>query len=170
MVPVFVTVFGVATNIARGTGKLKACNALLSVRVFTNVILSIRLVPKFGIGGPVLGLMISNILFGDALFFPFLCKTCNLSARKAWKAGWRISLVNAPAAGIALAILHRIEIHTWPILLGVTTLLTLVFYGTLYFCFVGDSEKRDLLHALDALGMSKIPALQILIRKILKIS
>jgi len=55
MVPVLTTVFGVATNIARGIGKLKICNSILTVRVILNVTLSIALIPVFGVGAPILG-------------------------------------------------------------------------------------------------------------------
>ncbi len=170
MLPAMSTIFGVAVNIARGRGHLKACNALLSIRVLVNVALSISLVPHFGIGGPILGTVVAGVLLGDAFFFPLFCKISELSFRKAWRTGWLIILTNLPVAVASSILLQHLEINSWAGLVLSLVVLICIFYASLFVIFFGESEKRDLLMAMDSVGLHKIPPLRVIIIKLFGLS
>ena len=162
-----ITVFGIGTNIARGTGRLRWCNALLTIRIAANVILSIALIPRFGIGGPILGTVLSSVILGDIVAFPLFCRMCNLSWRKPLVEGLCIIGANMPISLGAYFLVRRLRIDSWGPLLLSTACLLCVFYGVLYLLFIRDKEKRDVYTALEATGITRLKPVGMVLQSIL---
>ena len=60
--------------VARVGGAMQLSNTMLTVKVLTNVVFSIILTHKIGLGGVILGTIISNVVFGELMFGRFICK------------------------------------------------------------------------------------------------
>ena len=152
MVVHLANVFGIALNLARGMGRLRLANTAQTAAVVGNLTLSVLLVEGFGVGGPILGTVISSSVF-VLVSFPVFCGSCGVEWRRAFRQGVSIVVINAPLALLALYVLSRVLITTWIPLLLVSTLLAAVFYGTVFLAFVGDRERNDLFTALQAIGL-----------------
>ncbi|MEI6891615.1 MAG: oligosaccharide flippase family protein [Pontiella sp.] len=61
-------------NIARADGAMRLVNCMLTVKVFSNVAMSILLTLRLGVGGVIMGTFISNIFFGEVLFGGWISK------------------------------------------------------------------------------------------------
>jgi O-antigen/teichoic acid export membrane protein len=167
MIPIIISIFGIGTIIARGVGKLKICNSVLTIRVIVNLAISIGSVPYLGIGGPILGTVVAQVIFGDAITFPFFCRICRLYPWKVFRDAIAIICVNLPAALIAFVLVNRFHINGWIQIITTSIILLIVFYLTLLLLFVKEREKRDLMLALDAIGLDRSPGLRMAIARLL---
>lgn len=162
-----ITVFGVGQNIARGLGRLRLCNGVMTIRVIVNVSLSILLIPKFGIGGPILGTLISIGLLGDITFFPLYGKVCNLKWRKAFWQGFMIIGSNVPVTILLLFTANYLNISTWVTLLLYSAFSIALLYGTQWVFFIKAGEKRDIFTAFESIGITRIVFAGKLLKKML---
>jgi O-antigen/teichoic acid export membrane protein len=161
--------FGIAVAIARGTGRLMACNCLLTIRVAVNLALSITLTPYFGIGGPILGTVISQTILGDAIALPYMCRICGLRPGKALKQGLLIIASNIPITVLLLYLLPRVQIASWFGLVVVSGIILAIMYTTIFMLFVTAKEKQDINTALNLIGINRFRILdQLLKRTLLK--
>jgi O-antigen/teichoic acid export membrane protein len=67
------------STVGRIAGVMKLVNTMLTLKVFTNVVFSIYLTHKIGLGGVIMGTFISNIIFGEIVFGRFICKKMDIS-------------------------------------------------------------------------------------------
>lgn len=61
-------------NIARADGAMRLVNGMLTVKVLLNLVISVALTYRTGVGGVILGTFLSNVFFGEMLFGRFICK------------------------------------------------------------------------------------------------
>ena len=83
VVPLF-TVLGAGNAVARGLGHLKVVNLVFSVQILLNVTVSVFLIGRFGVGGPILGTFLAVCLVGDFVVFPYYCKLSGLPCKSSY--------------------------------------------------------------------------------------
>lgn len=70
--------------VLRGCGYIRVVNIFVSFKIITNLILSVVLVSVFGIGGPIIGTVISFTILGEPGWFVFLNKNIGASCSKVY--------------------------------------------------------------------------------------
>jgi len=117
VVPLFVGL-GVGNGVARAMGYVKEVNAVYTVQIILNLVLSIALVRYLGVGGPVLGTVIAVILVGDFSMFPYFCRVIGIP----WKKTFFMALLINAVGGVVFLfgmILYRVMIPVGWLSLGV---------------------------------------------------
>lgn len=128
-------------NVARADGAMLLVNAMLSLKVFLNVMISIALTFKIGIGGVVAGTFLSNVFFGELVFG-------NAISRKVGIPFSRVLAAFLPAAstGVLLATLAAMDariVDSW-ILLAAYSVSFAVVLIALYSALFLRSEFKQL--------------------------
>jgi O-antigen/teichoic acid export membrane protein len=148
--------FGVAGIVARAIGKLRLMNTIISISTVCNVVISIALAPHFGFAGPLIGTIITSILFGGFITFPLVCNACKISWKKTYLAGIGIVIINIPTALISYIILEHFPINRWPQLIFFSTLIVSIFYLTLFFAFIDGKRINDIRLLMQSFGVGRI--------------
>ena len=68
-------------NVARAAGAMRLVNLMITVKVFVNLVISVCLVGWLGIGGVIVGMLISNVLFGELSFGCVISRRLGVSFR-----------------------------------------------------------------------------------------
>lgn len=157
---------GMATSLARGTGRLRISNGIHTAGVTTKLVAAIALTPVFGIGGPIIGSLVSVLLFG-IIPFPFLCRLCRVDWRPSLLQAISILGANAPAAVLCLLLIRAAEIQSWAVLVLVCGLIAALFYSTLFILFVRARERSDIRMAVESTGLTRVPVVASIVDKIL---
>ncbi len=150
---------GVMPNVLKGMGRVGVVNACTTVRVCIGLTLGIALVPRYGIGGPILGTVIASFILGDLVFFPYFCRVAGLEWRRTFFLYLRILLVNLILAVPAFAILQIHPLTTWSALGGMSAVLLLLAAGLNYLAFFERQEKEDLRLVAETLGFMRLLAM-----------
>ncbi len=153
LVPLLIPL-GIMPNVLKGMGKVRTVNIFVTIRVFINVLISISLVSRFGIGGPILGTVVSMTLFGDIVLFPYYCKMVDIEWKKTMGTYLRIIMTNLPLPAVGYLIVNSYPPQNWWslivtcfIILSVAILINLI-------AFMGKQEKQDVYYVLESLGLS----------------
>ena len=156
---------GMAKNMAKGLGHLKLCNGVTTAGTLTNLTISIALIPRFGIGGPMLGTIVMYIVFGEYVFSPFYCKISGLAWRKLYFDALKITTANLPVMVAGIWIERMLAIDGWIPLIAFSAITGTTLGVVLFFVFVRDREKRDIFTACQCLGITRIPLFGTIIHK-----
>lgn len=147
LVPIF-SCLGVGANVCKAAGGVRLINGLSTVKIFLNLILSLILIKPFGLGGPILGTVISNLVLGDMAFFWLFCRRIGISSITGYGYFMKILLVALLAGGLTWLWMQ------WQSIFGMLGLLTNAFVGAIlqlvcisFFCFTQE-EKKNLLTAI----------------------
>lgn len=156
LLPFLTNFFGVSVAIARGLGKFKLCNAYFSLTILFNVTVSILLIPTFGFGGPIIGTVAANLLFGGLLNFHLFCKASGLEWRKTYFLGLRIIATNFPLAVLSFMIFREYMLKSW-LLIGIMSIILLfVFYCILFVFFFNSKHYKDLYLFFEVSGLNHV--------------
>lgn len=124
IVPLFTTM-GVANVVARCAGHVKSANVVYSFQIILNVLLSLWLVNVFGVGGPILGTLLSVIIIGDFTMFPVFCRILGIGWKSTFVWVVKIQLLGVFMLGLGYLSLQWINLGSW------------LKLGTFSFCFGG---------------------------------
>jgi putative peptidoglycan lipid II flippase len=133
--------FGIPVNLVFNSGNTKAPNILKTVSILLNLSLGILLVKKLGIGGPILGTLISGFL--GPLTFPYFCKLLGADWKKHGHMVLKIILINLPSS-IFFYWVSLILNPTWINLIWLSLIILIVQFYTLYIVFFNIEEKNDI--------------------------
>jgi len=106
-------------NVARAAGAMKLVNLMLSVKVAINVFFSIILIGRYGVGGVILGTVISNAIFGEIIFGYWICKKIGVRFLPIAKEYWAQTLLCIFLAAILLCLNTGSYVTTWTMFLSV---------------------------------------------------
>ncbi len=149
--------FGIAGMIARGIGKLKFINTIISIGAVGNLMISIMLVPRFGFAGPLIGTVIANFLLNGLLTFPIICRMCRLKWGKTYFLGIKIILSNLPIVFFSHILLSNYPPSNWVPLIAISMLLIFLLYGLLFVLFIDVDRTKDLRLVFKSSGLEKLP-------------
>ncbi len=139
-VPIFASL-GVGANVCKASGSLRLVNGLASAKIILNLIVSIALIKPFGIGGPILGTILSNFLLGDMLFFPLYCRRIGVGFQRGYRYFVQIILVSLFAGLMAWLFIKGINvvgIFGFVVKAALSAIMQIIFIGL--FC-VSRREK-----------------------------
>lgn len=145
--------FGIPINLVFNSGKTIQPNIVKTVSIFINIAISILLVKKLGIGGPILGTLIAG--FFTSLTFPYFCKLLGVEWKIHAYQVLKIILINLPSSIVFYWISFKLDAN-WINLIGLSLLIISVQSLTLYFTFFTTDEKKDLRIFFEILGLFKI--------------
>lgn len=145
--------FGIPVNLVFNSGRTRPPNVVHTVSIIVNLTISILLVKKYGVGGPILGTLIVGLL--GTLTFPYFCKLIGTNWKKHVFQVLKIILINLPASIFFYWVSLKIEAG-WLNLIGMSLIIMIVQFVTLYFAFFTPDEKRDLRIFFETLGLFKI--------------
>lgn len=150
-------VLGVAVNIFRGIGKLRILNSLGSIRTIVNLLLSILLIPYFGLGGALLGTIITAIFIGNPVIYPYICRILKIPAKPAFMIFLKIVLVSVFPFVILLYLTSNITIDNWGefVIAGITCVSCFLF--TLYLFILNEQDKKNIQYAVSVLPARFFP-------------
>jgi O-antigen/teichoic acid export membrane protein len=143
LIPLF-TAQGFAQAVVRGSGQVRACNVIYSVQVFSNLIISVALTPVFGIGGPVLGTLLTVIFIGDVVFYPYYCKLLKMSCREAYITVLKTAACCIPPVLIARWITAVRPVESWIELILLSAGVVSVQYLILMFMMLDREDARNI--------------------------
>lgn len=149
---------GLASNIAMASGKCRQFNTVTGIGVTVNLILSVLFVRVYGIGGPILGTVIANLLIGP-LAFPYFCKLIGIEWKRALLTIYRVVAFNLPSFFLFYWLIHKITVNSWPLIIFVSIFILTCFYVPLYYLFFDVEEKEDIKKIL-MFGTRKLIALK----------
>lgn len=75
---------GVGAHVCKGVGEVGLVNNFTTAKIALNLVTSIMLIPHFGIGGPILGTVISSIVLGDVVALQVYCRRVGVPSRGAY--------------------------------------------------------------------------------------
>jgi len=140
---IFDPAMGIVSTTIFSLGHHKVITIIRSLSTLINVILSIYLIKYFGIGGPILGTVITGS-FLNIPTYPYFCKLLNVNWRKSFIAMYKVVLLNIPSFSILFLIFNYIfEINSWLNLFAGVSVSLLIFYIPLIFVFIEQEEKKD---------------------------
>lgn len=152
---ILITPLAIAQHVARGCGRPGPINIIFAFRTVVNVGITVILLPKVGAGAAVLGILVSQLVLGEAVFFPFYCRLCGIKARAIFGAYIRIVLVVLPFGIAGFLGAHLLPLNGWGTFLSYCGLLVLLQYTTLVALFFSKTERMDLMLALESVGLGK---------------
>ena len=144
--------FGMPVNLVFNSGMTRPPNTFKTLSIIVNLSISILLVNKFGIGGPILGTLSASLL--GPLTFPYFCKLIDADWKKHTILILKIILINLPASIFFYWISFSIEAG-WLNLIGFSAGIIIVFFFTLYLTFFTSDEKKDVRILFETLGFFK---------------
>jgi O-antigen/teichoic acid export membrane protein len=110
LVPIFACL-GVGANVCKVSGGLRLVNSLASAKIMLNLIVSIVLIRPLGIGGPILGTVISNLILGDMAFFWLYCKKTGIGSKLGYWYFVQVLLASLFAGALAWAGMRWADIN-----------------------------------------------------------
>ena len=108
LVPVFACL-GVGANVCKAAGGVRLVNSLATGKIILNLVVSIALIKPLGVGGPILGTVISNLVLGDMAFFTLYCRRTGIGSIQGYRYFFQILFVALIAGSIAWFGLQWIE-------------------------------------------------------------
>jgi len=145
--------FGMPVNLVFNSGRTHPPNVFKTASVIVNFTISILLVKRFGIGGPILGTLIAGLL--GTLTFPYFCKLIDADWEKHAIMILKIIAINIPSSIFFYWVSCNIEAG-WLNLIGLSLAIMTVQFSTLYLTFFTSDEKKDILIFLETLGFFKL--------------
>ncbi|PKQ68754.1 hypothetical protein BZG01_03285 [Labilibaculum manganireducens] len=138
--------FGVISNIVFALGHTKKVNSYFMLSVIINVTLSILLIPKYGIGGPILGTLISSITVTIPSFFHY-CKILNLHWRDMFFTSYKIVLASTPLFLLLYTVSNfYLDFNNWmSFILFAALSLTCLLLPMFFFLEIEEKKKIKLL-------------------------
>lgn len=124
---------GAITHILIGTGKIRTLNIYNASRDILNFTISILTISWLGIGGPILGTVISQTLLGIPLIFVFYCRQLQLSPTISYFIFFRVLFICLVLAGLWK--FFDFKSSSW-ISLGVSASGVLLLQYIIVYCFV----------------------------------
>lgn len=134
---------GIAANIAMASGKCRQFNTFSAISVLINVVVSVLLIRIYGIGGPIIGTFVSNLVTGP-ITFPYFCKLINADWKKPMLTVYKIVFINLPSFFLFYWLTQKIVIDNWFIIIFIASFILVCFYLPLYFLFFDVEEKNDI--------------------------
>jgi len=150
---VFTSGTGIPLNLVFNSGRTRQVNIFKTATIFVNLIISILLVKKLGIGGPIIGTLIAGLL--SPLMFPYFCKLINADWKKLMVVILKIKLFNLPFAFFFYWLSFKIY-PNWLNLILFSVVIVIVFYVNSYLVFCDEDEKKDILIFLDIFKFKNI--------------
>jgi O-antigen/teichoic acid export membrane protein len=144
--------FGMPINLVFNSGRTRPPNVVKTFTIIINLTLSIILVEKYGIGGPILGTLIAG--FNGPIMFPYFCKLIQADWKKLTAMVIKIISINIPSTILFYWISVNIEASWLNVILLSLTILTIQFL-TLYLAFFTVDEKKDVKILLETIGLNK---------------
>jgi O-antigen/teichoic acid export membrane protein len=141
------------TTILRGSGFVRLVNIFNTIKIFTNLTVSILLVPWLGIGGPIVGTIIAYLLFGEPLWFPFLNKKIGCSCKQVFTNTSKIIILFALVLFISYFVHNIMNDGLWNIILSGSVYTFLSGLGFVFLLLNG-VERMHLLQFFQS-GRSK---------------
>jgi len=143
LIPLF-TAQGLAGSVLCGTGRVRVSNIIQSLQVFLNLIISIALTPFMGIGGPILGTLLTVVFVGDAAFYPYFCRLLGVSSREGY-----VTIIKTIACCLPPVLAGRWVVVRWGVdsWLGLVLMAGCVFglqYLTLLFVMLDREDSRNI--------------------------
>jgi O-antigen/teichoic acid export membrane protein len=142
-----------AHHIAKGCGYIRQVNYVYGLRVLVTLTVTLLTIPKFGVGGAVIGLLASQTVTGDIAVFPYCAKVIGIP-------GWHIFRSFFVMLGVNLLVglagffgLCFVNIETWPRLIGFGGVMAAALYTINFLCFFTKDEKHDIVTLLSVLGL-----------------
>ena len=145
--------FGMPINLVFNSGRTKPPNVFKTLSIVVNLSISILLVKKFGIGGPILGTLIVGFL--SILFFPYFCKLIDADWKKLTVMVLKIVVINIPSSIFFYWVSLKIEAG-WLNLIGLSLGIIIVQAFTLYVSFFSIDEKKDVRFFFQTFGLFKL--------------
>lgn len=145
--------FGIPVNLVFNSGRTRPPNVFKTASIIVNLTISILLVKKFGIGGPILGTLIAGLL--GPLTFPYFCKLIDADWKKYTILVLKIISINIPSSVFFYWVSCNIEAG-WLNLVGLSLGIMIVQFITLYLTFFTSDEKKDIRIFLEMIGFSKL--------------
>lgn len=145
--------FGMPINLVFNSGKTRPPNIFKTLSVCVNVFLSILLVHKYGIGGPILGTLIAALL--SPLAFPYFCKLIDADWKKLLLLVLKIILINLPSTFFFILLSDFFQ-PLWTHLFFFSFIVIIIQGYTLYLFFFTTDEKEDMRICLKTMGLSKL--------------
>jgi len=109
----FTWIFGLGATVIRASDHITSANRIALIRTILNIVLSIWLVQYYGLGGPVLGTVISSLILGDMVCFPFYCYKTGLKWRTCFGNALKIIFATIPITLILLLSQVFLPIGHW---------------------------------------------------------
>lgn len=88
---------GVGAHVCKGVGGIALINNFSTAKIALNLVISIILLPHFGVGGPILGTILSNLLLGDCAAFWAYCRYIGVSSRAGYGFFFQVLFVSLVA-------------------------------------------------------------------------
>jgi len=146
---------GLPINLVFNSGRTRPKNIFETASILVNLAISISLVHKFGIGGPILGTLIAGSL---GLFaFPYFCNLINADWKRLIAVVLKVKLLNLPFAIFFYWLSFKID-PNWLNLVLYSIIVTLIFYVNLYLVFFDRDEKKDIKLLLNTVGVKRYTA------------
>ncbi|MCK4789293.1 MAG: oligosaccharide flippase family protein [Desulfobacteraceae bacterium] len=152
LVPLLVPL-GIMPNVLKGMGKVGTVNVFFTIKVLLNVLISISLVSRFGIGGPILGTLISMIVLGGPVIFPYLCTKAEIEWKSTFKLYIKILLLNFSIAAVLYLFVGKYKPKAWLDLLFVVIVIVFIQALVNSIFFVRNQEIKDMRTAIDSIGI-----------------
>ena len=147
---------GLPVNLVFNSGRTRSPNIFKTVSILVNLAISISLVHKFGIGGPILGTLIASL--SGLLTFPYFCNLINADWRKLISVILKIKLINLPFAIFFYWLSFKIDAN-WLNLVLYSIVIIFIFYVSLYLFFFDQDEKKDVMIFLKITKLQKVYSL-----------
>ncbi|PKP62178.1 hypothetical protein CVT91_00230 [Candidatus Atribacteria bacterium HGW-Atribacteria-1] len=140
-----------ASDIVMASGKCREVNIVETFKLLINLAISISLIHILGMGGPILGTVISRALLA-IIVFPYFSKVIGIEWKVPFITVYKVVGSNLPAFLIFFLISKKIE-ATWLGLILLSTAMMITQYLTFYYFFFAMDEKRDLKMLLENFGI-----------------
>jgi O-antigen/teichoic acid export membrane protein len=141
---IFDPAMGIVSTTIFSLGHHKVITIVRTISTIINVILSIYLIKYFGIGGPILGTVITASLLNIPTY-PYFCRLLKINWRKSFFSMYKIVFLNIPTFAILFVIFnYAIKINNWLSLLLYASLSLIIFYSPLFYYFIDPAEKVDI--------------------------
>jgi O-antigen/teichoic acid export membrane protein len=110
---VFSNTFGVLTQVAKNSGELSFCNVTATLKTLLNLLISIVLVVRFGVGGPILGTILANVILGDLILSWFLFRKLGIFPKNIYQTYLKILGAALSVVAIGFFVLSRMPADGW---------------------------------------------------------
>lgn len=152
---ILATPLAIAQHVARACSHLAVINRLFLGRTLAGLAFTVAALPSIGIGAAVLGLILSNVLLGDLVFYRLYCRLSGVDSFPSYLGFFKMSLCMVLFALAGLWAVKLCPVHHWPGLIGFSGAALLAQYGVLFGLFVKQTERHDLALVLQSVGLGR---------------